>query len=515
MKVNNKYIFLLGISLLVLVISCYPHNAIDKKTLSSNKEYNNQSYVNKIISNESKTNLSSSNNLPKEKSNTKVPVSEPEKEVIQKIIPILKIISVSNENSIKNNRISIELKAEKFEIVPRDSPTRENEGHYHVWVDDRKQEVFDNKAIFDDVSSGQHTITAELVKSDHSSLNPQIAQTISVEFNFEPITNFNQKLSRVISTNQIHLYNNFVVVEDDGTLSDKGGPLSVGSFLDIGTVARSLYSSRLKDDYDFIGIFTDFGSGSNGALNVFNDVKGIGYETDQTQNYGSNKKLKTISYLSAAITDVQGNKIYYGSERLPVDSLLATLQHEIGHHWCCYVGKEVGLTEDGGHWQLSAGHPHQIEQETRSLDTDADTLGGIDVIDNADDTVTFVNVAGNSGFSKFHPFTLYLMGFMSKEEVKPILYIQSKDGQSLITRSISEVTKKWISIDDLIQVAGERVPDYSKSQKDFKMALILVTEKGKEPSPEAINLMNHIADKFPDWWSRATDGRSTMSTELS
>ena len=60
--------------------------------------------------------------------------------------------------------------------------------HFHVWLDSEKKLGPQTAFTFDKIISGKHTIVAELVKSDHSSLNPKITKTITinVESNYFP-----------------------------------------------------------------------------------------------------------------------------------------------------------------------------------------------------------------------------------------------------------------------------------------------------------------------------------------
>ena len=142
-------------------------------------------------------------------------------------------------------------------------------------------------------------------------------------------------------------------------------------------------------------------------------------------------------------------------------------------------------------------------------------MGGLDAVENSDGTVSIVSAFEVARAVKFHPFTLYLMGLMPKEEVPPILYITNKEDRPfyLLPKHL-KVTKKWISIDDLIAVEGERVPNYSTSQKNFKIAVILVTEQGKQVDPQAIILMNGIVSRISEMWANTTGGRSTMTIGL-
>ena len=105
-------------------------------------------------------------------------------------VPILTIISPKEGGLVKSTNVSVELKAENFNLVPVGSPVKDNEGHFHVWLDSEKKLGPQTAFTFDNVLSGRHTIVAELVKSDHSSLNPKIAKTITidVESDFVPKT---------------------------------------------------------------------------------------------------------------------------------------------------------------------------------------------------------------------------------------------------------------------------------------------------------------------------------------
>ena len=94
--------------------------------------------------------------------------------------PSLKIISPMDNDLIKDSKVTIELKAENFNIVPIGNPVKDNEGHFHVWLDTERKVTTDAITTFENVDSGKHQIVAELVKSDHSSLSPKITQTITI-----------------------------------------------------------------------------------------------------------------------------------------------------------------------------------------------------------------------------------------------------------------------------------------------------------------------------------------------
>lgn len=112
---------------------------------------------------------------------TKIPAGEKEK-VVEKAVaaPTLNIVSLKDGELIKNSNVSVELQASDFNLVPVGSPVKDSEGHFHAWLDSDKKLGPQTTFTFDNVVSGKHTIVAELVKSDHSSLSPKVAKTITI-----------------------------------------------------------------------------------------------------------------------------------------------------------------------------------------------------------------------------------------------------------------------------------------------------------------------------------------------
>ncbi len=147
-------------------------------------------------------------------------------------------------------------------------------------------------------------------------------------------------------------------------------------------------------------------------------------------------------------------------------------------------------------------------QESFLLDSDASVLYGNDWKDNKDGTFT------STGKEKYYsPLDLYLAGFYSKSQVPPMLLI---DNPSIDPARLPEVgttiagTAKTITIDDIIAAEGERIPDASSSQKNFKTAFILITTPntftGNE-LPGIENIRNGWAGRF----ASLTYGKGTIA----
>lgn len=109
-----------------------------------------------------------------------------------KIEPIIEIITPNNGDLIKSSNVTVEVKAHNFEIVPIGSPVKDDEGHFHVWIDSEKRVTTESKVTFENVVSGKHSIVAELVKSNHSSLSPRITKSITINAESDFIPNAEQ-----------------------------------------------------------------------------------------------------------------------------------------------------------------------------------------------------------------------------------------------------------------------------------------------------------------------------------
>ena len=146
---RKRYFYVLLISMLILIFACAPQQPEQPVSKMPVPEAGNEDVVEKIAVEEPKT-------------------------------PKLTIISPSDGELVKSSRVAIELKVENFNIVPVGEPVKDGEGHFHVWLDSERKVTIDKIVTFENVVSGKHSIVAELVKSDHSSLSPRVTKTITV-----------------------------------------------------------------------------------------------------------------------------------------------------------------------------------------------------------------------------------------------------------------------------------------------------------------------------------------------
>jgi hypothetical protein len=228
-------------------------------------------------------------------------------------------------------------------------------------------------------------------------------------------------------------------------------------------IAKEFFKSH-PDDYDFFIIFSNFdfrmpqAEAKGFYQGVKNDVLGIGKEPfDNTSFYGSEGKLQgTIDM--GNINTVVADPLDPGFEET-----MTILSHELLHRWAAFVKfkqadgtpNESLLGIDGSHWSFL-------------LDTAGSVQYGNRWQDNGDGTFTAL-----AGFKYYSPLDLYLMGFLDKSEVAPMLLIEDTpvDPARLPEAGITITgTGRTITIEDIIAAEGERTPPAAESQKDFKFA---------------------------------------------
>ncbi len=162
------------------------------------------------------------------------------------------------------------------------------------------------------------------------------------------------------------------------------------------------------------------------------------------------------------------------------------------------------------HWaagvHLPAAFPYGRAQE-------ADIMGGSTWQQNDDGTFTQLDRDYYSPAKGWSWLGLYLMGLARPEEVPPFFMLRElqRVGRSVAGQTIYTASKTVVTIDDVIAAMGPRVPDFEHSQKAFNTAIVVMTEPGRQPTPELIKAANDISRKWIGFWSSSTGGRSTMT----
>ena len=241
-----------------------------------------------------------------------------------------------------------------------------------------------------------------------------------------------------------------------------------------------------------------FGENVPYEVPVKNEVQHIGMPlVDKTSEFGSAGRLKSVIYHS------------FGD--------VAIIDHEIAHTWGATIGLGLGLLQqrDFEHWDELTDIGGQLGAYYFS--DDGQYIGHFK--DNGDGTWRLV---ANSEVEKYSPLELYIMGFISPDQVPPIHILSNIDLADL--EHIKASVQSTVTIDQIIAAeGGARIPSIAESQKDFTAAYIVTSDQPYNDAAYAFfsilsyRLMSRKppmenSSFAPFYW--ATNGLGTLDTTL-
>jgi len=249
---------------------------------------------------------------------------------------------------------------------------------------------------------------------------------------------------------------------------------------------------------------------------VRNDVRGIGFDNivapelfDFSAFFGSRGRLQgflEMNRLSLWPED-PSQRTSFGL------SFLTTEGQEAAHRWLAFVyfddngiPSDLLLGRSLAHWSFFH-------------DTDASVMEGNDWRDNGDGSFTSVWIDDN-----YSMLDEYLMGLRAPEEVAPFFFIANPDqsfncfgrpGDCNPQLNVTvRGTQRWVTLNQVIQAEGPRIPPRDGAPKDFRQAYILLTLRGVAPTPQEIAKVERFRQAWEVWFAGRTDGRGTMQTQL-
>ncbi len=314
----------------------------------------------------------------------------------------------------------------------------------------------------------------------------------------------------------VSLAGQVVVMEGDSQIVTDLGAGAYG-IDDMAAITNRFYM-HYGDEFDAITVFTTFPDNAQGgaayALLLDHGFSGAGYPGGQgPTNFGSAGKLMSVTNMNTV--DQYQNMDEF-------DTFFFTVMgQEFGHSWLAFAtfidsvsGAESGelLGRDGSHWSAI-------------YDAGGSVMDGIEWTDNGDGTFT----AGQNSV-RYGPLDLWAMGIYRDDEVGDMFIIRNATyadtGGSVgpTDHLFGEVSagrvvrgdKFIVTIQDVINAGGPRVPSQDASNEDFRMAFILVTKPGETAADvqAQIDKLNRgrltWENKHREW----TFNRSTMCTDV-
>ena len=304
----------------------------------------------------------------------------------------------------------------------------------------------------------------------------------------------------------------------------------------------------LGDKFDFLAYYSDFRMDSQEASTpsdgpVGGNVTGIGQtQHDQTQAVldtrcthgrfqlgfaqpvyiGSNEmqdgpppaapvgSSHDITFYSRQLEEGSADK-----KPAPYNYAIGHLGHEVGHRWSAHASAKVnGETISLGPWPHWAPGLQARVAFPYSLPLEASTLGGGVWQDNFDGTYTQLHDGYFVPATGYSYLDLYLMGFISAEEVPDFFILKNLAhvGNDTNGHAIFKAERTRVTIQDVIAAEGPRLPDVDHSQRKFNTGIVVVVEHGQSPSHELIERANGIRREWIEYWATTTGHRASMSS---
>ncbi len=275
-------------------------------------------------------------------------------------------------------------------------------------------------------------------------------------------------------------------------------------------VIKEFYANY-SDSIDFIILFSTERLYSDNSMTVIYDVKGIGLEGNIDNFVNTTKRLKSV----IAMDMVDYFYMATPERKNTVNNVfLDVIMHEMGHHWCCYInGLGIPLP---GHWtnnlDLFNGNPRYV-----------DLMAYYQWILSSSEEIC-VNGNNNSVKHMFSDLTMYLMGLIPEEKVSSIkvhnFTLRPNDiyyntwGPNCVESHNFSFTKS-VTIQDIQQINGQRIPPYLTSQKNFNVAFIVLVTYNKSIDYDYVNYIQLYKNNLPEAWSNATKNNSKIYFGLS
>ncbi|MEW5849390.1 MAG: CARDB domain-containing protein [Myxococcota bacterium] len=307
---------------------------------------------------------------------------------------------------------------------------------------------------------------------------------------------------------------------------------------DLARITRQVIDEE-GDHFDFIVVFPLFEDLMNPGFayfsNIVNRDSGIGLEQmDMSDLFGSNGRLQGFLNMNSpdAYSQVDGLPI---SD--PASSVYPIMGQELTHRWLAFakVKKEgfqdgstsdVLLGRDQAHWSALM-HTGPADDGAGIYTSVQD---GVAWRDNADGTFTAVEVFSDQGFNisrraRFSTLDLYLMGFMPPEEVEPFFVIENAragnqrvSATSVLYQGLTVTgDREDFTVEHVINALGPRVPAAHESQRDFNLAVVVLTQPGVTAADVTaqVELVESFRTQWVENFQEWTGQRARVCTALS
>ncbi len=299
--------------------------------------------------------------------------------------------------------------------------------------------------------------------------------------------------------------------------------------LDLAALSQGFYRG-FEDAYDFLVIFHEFELGFDSDafafyLPVRNSVLGIGFWPPPLESrnlvdigdfLGSPRRLQGLMFMGLLDKYPTGAFDRIDSQfGLGLSTPMTVLAHEAAHR---YLARTLFIDQAQNAFSTEM-LGRQLGHWSYFFNSDASLLEGNRIIDHGAGEFRFETVSTIEGFSSLD---LYLMGLMPAEEVSDSFLVRNPDiGDRLFSSAHEPLAGIFfngervdITIEDIVEAHGRRIPNASVAQRKFRYAFLLVHEAGQPPMPESLAKMERFRSAFDEFFDEMTGDRAESTSSL-
>lgn len=286
--------------------------------------------------------------------------------------------------------------------------------------------------------------------------------------------------------------------------------------IDIFAAAQKFYLNH-DDAYDYLVIYNNLNIDAGETAVAFettvrNNRSGYGDEkVDIGLEAGSKRRLQAIMNMGPLSQYPKDPNSRVPARFSAGDTPLTTLAHEMGHLFLAFAS-----VRDANDPEARPLLGYQTAHWNFRFNSDASLLEGNRIEDRgAGVSPRFLTTATVQGFSALDQ---YLMGLRPSTEVPDTFLVENaRGGETTGPPKVGvafDGARRNVRVDDIIAAEGRRTPDHTVSQRRFRLAFMIVTAAGQEPSAADLAQVETYRREFEAYFAKATSGNAFADTTL-
>lgn len=280
--------------------------------------------------------------------------------------------------------------------------------------------------------------------------------------------------------------------------------------------AAQRFYEHFDDSYDYLVVINNMkirppGNAVANQVTVRNHRSGYGdVQIDVGREYGSRRRLQAVINMGHLEQYPEDPRAPLPLRSITGDTTLSLIAHEVGHLFLAFAS-----VRDSQNPRARPMLGVQMAHWSFNFNSDGSVMEGNRIRDNGEHATP--RFTTETPVQRYSELDQYLMGFRSKEEVSPMFLVT---GSPFTNSRPPEAgvnfngQRRNITIDEIIAAEGRRTPDHTLAQRHFRIAFMLVTERGKEPTAKEIQQLDTYRREFEAYFHERTSHRAWVDTTL-